>query len=72
VVAPVTNVGTVIRLRSTGVPSTVISPGRVSLLSRKISRNCSCSAAGRFVPSTLQARMSNAGGSSPISHCRTR
>ncbi len=40
--------------------------GLTSRLWAKMSRNCPCSAPGRFVPSAFQARMSNAGGLRPI------
>src|SRR5580700_3269012 len=53
------------RSRCSGVPSTVSPPGRVRRLSRKISRNCPCSAPGRLVPSAFHAKISKAGGFSP-------
>jgi len=66
VIAPVTNVGMVIRLRSTPLPSTETPPGWHSVLCLKMSRNSPCSRAGRFVLSAFQARMSNTGSGSPI------
>ena len=52
--------------RSTGDPSTVIPPGWASTLLANMSRNWPCSAAGRFVLSAFQARMSNGAGFLPI------